>query len=223
MSSANYKNLYALISTLSEGVKKMEKGKLNPLQVELLLDDARSLHERLAVIQYLSFEKQVKSEQEDENKEADIKPKKKKKGFGIRFDSIEKQEELPKQIDLEDSIDEVLEVNTESISEKPANALGSINDQFSSNETASLADKLGKQPIKDLITAIGINEKFLFIEELFSGDADAFKAAISSLNTMESFDQASAYINEQLMGKYKWKPKGSVEKKLIGLIERRYL
>ena len=40
---------------------------------------------------------------------------------------------------------------------------------------------------------------------------------------MESFDQASAYINEQLMGKYKWKPKGSVEKKLIGLIERRYL
>ena len=223
MSSANYKNLYALISTLSEGVKKMEKGKLNPLQVELLLDDARSLHERLAVIQYLSFEKQVKSEQEDENKEADIKPKKKKKGFGIRFDSIEKQEELPKQIDLEDSIDEVLEVNTESISEKPANALGSINDQFSSNETASLADKLGKQPIKDLTTAIGINEKFLFIEELFSGDADAFKAAISSLNTMESFDQASAYINEQLMGKYKWKPKGSVEKKLIGLIERRYL
>ena len=223
MSSANYKNLYVLISTLSEGVKKMEKGKLNPLQVELLLDDARSLHERLAVIQYLSFEKQVKSEQEDENKEADIKPKKKKKGFGIRFDSIEKQEELPKQIDLEDSIDEVLEVNTESISEKPANALGSINDQFSSNETASLADKLGKQPIKDLTTAIGINEKFLFIEELFSGDADAFKAAISSLNTMESFDQASAYINEQLMGKYKWKPKGSVEKKLIGLIERRYL
>ena len=97
MSSANYKNLYALISTLSEGVKKMEKGKLNPLQVELLLDDARSLHERLAVIQYLSFEKQVKSEQEDENKEADVKPKKKKKGFGIRFDSIEKQEELPKQ------------------------------------------------------------------------------------------------------------------------------
>lgn len=223
MSSANYKNLYALISTLSEGVKKMEKGKLNPLQVELLLDDARSLHERLAVIQYLSFEKQVKSEQEDENKEADIKPKKKKKGFGIRFDSIEKQEELPKQIDLEDSIDEVLEVNTESIPEKPVNALGSINDQFSSNETASLADKLGKQPIKDLTTAIGINEKFLFIEELFSGDADAFKAAISSLNTMESFDQASAYINEQLMGKYKWKPKGSVEKKLIGLIERRYL
>ena len=223
MSSANYKNLYALISTLSEGVKKMEKGKLNPLQVELLLDDARSLHERLAVIQYLSFEKQVKSEQEDENKEADVKPKKKKKGFGIRFDSIEKQEELPKQIDLEDSIDEVLEVNTESIPEKPANALGSINDQFSSNETASLADKLGKQPIKDLTTSIGINEKFLFIEELFSGDADAFKAAISSLNTMESFDQASAYINEQLMGKYKWKPTGSVEKKLIGLIERRYL
>ena len=223
MSSANYKNLYSLISTLSEGVKKMEQGKLNPLQVELLLDDARSLHERLAVIQYLSFEKQVKSEQEDENKEVDIKPKKKKKGFGIRFDSVEKQEELPKQIDLEDSIDEVLEVKTESKPEKPANTAGSINDQFSSIETATLADKLGKQPIKDLTTAIGINEKFLFIEEIFSGDAEAFKTAISSLNSMDSFDQASAYINEKLTGKFKWKPKGSVENKFIRLIERRYL
>ena len=45
----------------------MEKGNLNPLQVELLLDDARSLHERLAVIQYLSFEKQVKAEEEADN------------------------------------------------------------------------------------------------------------------------------------------------------------
>ena len=107
MSSANYKNLYALISTLSDGVKKMEKGNLNPLQVELLLDDARSLHERLAVIQYLSFEKQVKAEEDVDNETE----KEKKKPFGIKFDNVEKQEILTKQIDLEESIDEVLETN----------------------------------------------------------------------------------------------------------------
>lgn len=222
MSSANYKNLYALISTLSEGVKKMEKGNLNPLQVELLLDDARSLHERLAVIQYLSFEKQVKSEEEADNESE----KEKKKPFGIKFDAVEKQEVLTKQIDLEESIDEVLETN---VKEKipdvkdDSNVSSSLNDRFAQTETSSLADQLGKQPIKDLISAIGLNEKFLFVEQLFNNDADAYKEQLKILNSMNSFDEAINYINNQLKNKFEWKLKGKVEKKFIRLIERRYL
>ncbi len=222
MSSANYKNLYALISTLSEGVKKMEKGNLNPLQVELLLDDARSLHERLAVIQYLSFEKQVKAEEEADNESE----KEKKKPFGIKFDAVEKQEVLTKQIDLEESIDEVLETN---VKEKipdvkdDSNVSSSLNDRFAQTETSSLADQLGKQPIKDLISAIGLNEKFLFVEQLFNNDADAYKEQLKILNSMNSFDEAINYINNQLKNKFEWKLKGKVEKKFIRLIERRYL
>ena len=222
MSSANYKNLYALISTLSDGVKKMEKGNLNPLQVELLLDDARSLHERLAVIQYLSFEKQVKAEEEADNESE----KEKKKPFGIKFDAVEKQEVLTKQIDLEESIDEVLETN---VKEKipdvkdDSNVSSSLNDRFAQTETSSLADQLGKQPIKDLISAIGLNEKFLFVEQLFNNDADAYKEQLKILNSMNSFDEAINYINNQLKNKFEWKLKGKVEKKFIRLIERRYL
>jgi hypothetical protein len=222
MSSANYKNLYALISTLSEGVKKMEKGNLNPLQVELLLDDARSLHERLAVIQYLSFEKQVKAEEDVDNESE----KEKKKSFGIKFDAVEKQEVLTKQIDLEESIDEVLETNVkEKIpNEKDdSNVSASLNDRFAQTETSSLADQLGKQPIKDLISAIGLNEKFLFVEQLFNNDADAYKEQLKILNSMNSFDEAINYINNQLKNKFEWKLKGKVEKKFIRLIERRYL
>ena len=85
MSSSHYKNLYALISALSEGVQKMEQGKLNPLQVELLLNDARSLHERLAVIQYLSAEHEVKSNENTDSK----KDKKKSSSISIQFGAIE--------------------------------------------------------------------------------------------------------------------------------------
>jgi len=222
MSSANYKNLYALISTLSDGVKKMEKGNLNPLQVELLLDDARSLHERLAVIQYLSFEKQVKAEEDVDNETE----KEKKKPFGIKFDTVEKQEILTKQIDLEESIDEVLETN---IKEKATDLKDnstvspSLNDRFAQAETSSLADQLSKQPIKDLINAIGLNEKFLFVEQLFNNDADAYKEQLKILNSMSSFDEAINYINNQLKNKFEWKLKGTVEKKFIRIIERRYL
>ena len=170
MSSSHYKNLYALISALSEGVQEMEQGKLNPLQVELL-NDARSLHERLAVIQYLSAEQGVKSNENTDSK----KDKKKSSSISIQFGAIESKEEPVKQIDLEESIDEVLESNEQPI-EKESNKVdnsssSSINDRFAQMDSSSLADKLGKQPIENLFSAIGLNERFSFTEELFNGDS----------------------------------------------------
>jgi hypothetical protein len=221
MSSAHYKNLYALISALSDGVKKMEQGKLNPLQVELLLDDARSLHERLAVIQYLSAEKEVKSSQK-----ADQKKENKKSSVSIKFGDVETKEEPVKQIDLEESIDEVLENNDKDNSEfsavEESSTGSSVNDRFTQNEESSLADKFGKQPIIDLFSAIGLNEKFLFIEELFGGDSNVYKQQLELLNSMESFDAAIDYINNKMLQEYGWKLKGGVEKRFIKLIERRY-
>lgn len=199
----------------------MEDGELNPLQVELLLDDARSLHERLAVLQYLSFEKEVKSK----SKEKKDKKKEKKKPFGIKFESVDSQESLTKQIDLEESIDEVLETNEIA---KPLDSTDSlistsVNDRFAQSETSSLADQLSKQPIKDLINAIGINEKFLFIEQLFNNDGISYNAELTVLNSMDSFEEAINYINNELQNKFDWKLKGTVEKKFIRLVERRYL
>ncbi|MBG15137.1 MAG: hypothetical protein CL853_02165 [Crocinitomicaceae bacterium] len=223
MSSSHYKNLYALISALSDGVKKMEQGKLNPLQVELLLDDARSLHERLAVIQYLSAEKELKSSESSNSK----KEKKKTSSISIQFGQVESKEDPVKQIDLEESIDEVLESNEKEIplkeeAKKPTFG-ESINDRFAQKESSSLADKLSKQPIADLFSAIGLNEKFLFIEELFAGDSKVYKQQLEVLNSMQSFDEATAHINNKLLKEFGWKLKGSVEKKFIKLIERRYI
>ena len=58
---------------------------------------------------------------------------------------------------------------------------------------------------------------------LFKNDGDAYKEQIKILNSMSSFDEAINYINNQLKNKFEWKLKGTVEKKFIRLIERRYL
>ena len=100
MSSNIYKNLFTLISTLSDGLKKLEKGDLKPEQITLLLDDARSLHERLAVLQYLSFKKDVNTE----NKEGKVK--KKDKNIQIKFRSKDLADSNDNQINLLDVIDE---------------------------------------------------------------------------------------------------------------------
>ncbi len=232
MSSETYKNISSLIKTLSEGIKKLEKGDLKPDQITLLLEDARSLHERLAVLQYMSYEKEL-----EENK---IKSKKVIKGqeeknqdktIQLNFGSNEEVESKDKQINLLDAIDEEI-VKTDSKDkeasseneQKNFSSSGSVNEKFAQKTSQlSIADRLGKQPISDLSKAIGINEKFLFINDLFKGENTDYNSVIKELNAFNSFEEAQNHIQTVLQPKYQWKLKNSSEKKFIKFIERRYL
>lgn len=99
----------------------------------------------------------------------------------------------------------------------------SLNDMLS--DTAgqkSIASKLQKNPIKDLKTAIGINEKFMFINELFEGSLQKYNENINSLNSQQS--QADAMkIMDILKGEFSWKKDSDAYLALADLIARRYL
>ena len=47
----------------------------------------------------------------------------------------------------------------------------------------TVADKLSRQPIKDLKSAIGLNQKFLFMNDLFEGENELFNNAINKINS----------------------------------------
>lgn len=57
-----------------------------------------------------------------------------------------------------------------------------------------LSDRLKVRPITNLSDAIGINDKFLFISEIFDGNKDAYSQAISRLDKAESLQDAMAII-----------------------------
>lgn len=86
----------------------------------------------------------------------------------------------------------------------------------------SVADKLQKKPIIDIKTAIGINEKFQFINELFESNAQEYNIAINQLNICNSFSEAEAYI-KSLKEIYKWKDDSPVALSFTDLVERRFL
>jgi hypothetical protein len=71
---------------------------------------------------------------------------------------------------------------------------------------------------------MGLNEKIFTINELFGGDGKAFDTALKTLNTFNSFDQAKAYLSENIAGQYDWNERGRKKKaiNLIKLIRRRY-
>lgn len=96
-----------------------------------------------------------------------------------------------------------------------------IFEQESSND---LSERLSETPIADLTKSMGINERMLTINELFDGDNQSFKKALSDLNNMHSFEQAKNYISLQLIEKYNWvHPKKRKKAKIfIKLVKRRF-
>ena len=95
---------------------------------------------------------------------------------------------------------------------------------FDYTEAKELSERLSQMPIKDLTQAMGLNEKIFTINELFGGDSQAFDIALKTLNTFNSFDQAKAYLSENIAGKFDWTEKSRKKKaiNLIKLIRRRY-
>jgi hypothetical protein len=96
---------------------------------------------------------------------------------------------------------------------------------FLFKEATDLSQKLSATPLKDLNKALGLNEKFLYINELFGGDVAKFQAAIKVLNDEKDFDTARSYIESELIETYGWmkKVKAPIAKDFVKLVRRRYL
>lgn len=81
----------------------------------------------------------------------------------------------------------------------------------------AVSDMAHKTPVSDLRDAIGLNDKFLLIRDLFDGDAGACDAAIDTLNGFADLDDCMIYIAEN----YAWNPNSDGARLLVELIERK--
>ncbi len=97
--------------------------------------------------------------------------------------------------------------------------LGDILEQAEDN---SLAARLQKKPVTDLTTAIGINDKFLLLNELFSGSMEKYNKSIRALNNFSTYLGAKTYMSE-LQIEFQWDCDSEAYKKLDNLVERRFL
>lgn len=89
-------------------------------------------------------------------------------------------------------------------------------------EIKELKDQLVLEPIKDLRSAIGINDKFQFIQELFGGDEKSFETGIKTINAFKIFPEAQFYIKRELREKNNWDEESNVVKQFDQLIKRRF-
>lgn len=85
---------------------------------------------------------------------------------------------------------------------------------------AALGEEINHSHIKSLRKAIGLNDKFLMIRDLFGGDGDLYEQTLDALDEFESFDDCLLYIAENHP---EWNPDSEGAKFLTQLLERKLL
>ena len=96
-----------------------------------------------------------------------------------------------------------------------------LGDKLQQEQNPTLADKLQHSAVQRLQSSIGINDKFLFVNELFNGSMEKYNRSIENLDDLKTLNGALIYLNE-LRVELQWNSSNEAYKKLLELIHRKF-
>lgn len=97
----------------------------------------------------------------------------------------------------------------------------SLNDKLKQGKT-ELIQVFKETPVKDLRKAIGINDRFLFINDLFRGDESVYERSIKTINSFNIYAEAEYWINRELKVKLGWPNENPSVDHFYQLVKRRF-
>jgi hypothetical protein len=97
----------------------------------------------------------------------------------------------------------------------------SLNDKLKQGKT-ELIEILKESPVKDLRKAIGINDRYLFIQQLFRGDENMYERCIKTINSFNIYPEAEYWIIRELKVKLGWKDDSEPANHFYQLVKRRF-
>jgi hypothetical protein len=97
----------------------------------------------------------------------------------------------------------------------------SLNDRLKNGQT-ELSDVLTDVPVKDLKKAIGINDRYVFVNELFRGDEAMYERSIKTINAFRILPEAEYWMERELKVKLAWDDGKTTTQHFYQLVKRRF-
>jgi len=97
----------------------------------------------------------------------------------------------------------------------------SLNDKLKVNKT-EIGEILKEHPIRDLKKAIGVNDRYVFINELFRGDEVMYDRSLKTINSFRIFAEAEYWIERELKVKLGWEEHKETTRHFYQLVRRRF-
>lgn len=237
MSDNKFLKIPEIIEKVKEQSKNLEDGKLTIEQLNDLLELSRQLNERIAILRYKALtsknspvidetpkitKEQIFNEiatNKKEEKPVEVQEEKtddEDAGFTLDFGKIE--EEQPPVKPEENSSQRNL---IDQINEDESKQL-SVNERLAAEKKESVAEKLQHTKIDDLRTVIGINQKFLFMNDLFEGEKAHYDTTIDKINSLDSKSDVIQYIDNEISSKFNWDNTNESVQAFKALIDRKF-
>jgi len=116
----------------------------------------------------------------------------------------------------QEELKEIFELN-----ESIGDAEQSLNDKLKEEKT-EIANMLQGSPVRDLKKAVGINDKYLIINELFRGDEIMYERSIKTINGFSIYPEAEFWIKRELKTKLGWSDDNETVQLFDTLVKRRF-
>lgn len=107
------------------------------------------------------------------------------------------------------------------LNESIGNRGESLNDKLKASNK-EIGAILHHTPVRDLRKAIGINDRYLFINELFRGDEVMYERSIKTINSYTILPEAEYWISRELKTKLGWNDHSETVQHFDQLIRRRF-
>ncbi len=195
------KEIATLINSIKEHSDNIgDKEHIPQLELELILHKIEKLYQKSIVFNHLNTAPDVPKASESTLEKVIVKSVEiSDKPIDLFGSEIPPITEKPKQ---------------EKKVEKPAG-------RTDGKEEKLFANKIQKPAITDITKEIGLNDRFLFANELFEGSMQEYNIAVQQLNGAGSLESAMDYFSN-LQQLYEWDMEKESIKRLLDLVDRRY-
>ncbi|HMY24318.1 MAG TPA: hypothetical protein PKY54_03415 [Chitinophagales bacterium] len=94
-----------------------------------------------------------------------------------------------------------------------------LNDVFKSQ---TIHDVLQAKSAKTISESIALNDKFIFVRELFGNHFGEYEMGLKQLETQTTYEQAENFCKEKLWNKYNWNDKTNAVERFMAVLQKRF-
>lgn len=104
---------------------------------------------------------------------------------------------------------------------KSIHSMPVLNEKLRANQI-EIGSLFNNEPIKELKKGIGINDRFLFVQELFRGDESMYERSIKTIDGFAIYPEAQFWIQRELKLKIGWNEDSDTVKHFDQFVKRRF-
>jgi hypothetical protein len=101
----------------------------------------------------------------------------------------------------------------------------SLNERLATQQESkkNLAEKLKLAPISDLKSAISLNQKVVFVNQLFNGEDKEFQRVVKFVNSCRNFSEAKFFLQSDVSKQFNWQEDNPTVEEFMELVYRKFL